>query len=262
MADVELPPPSYVKHAFTDQHNLVLLFGAACFSVAFASRLPLLAGVAGELLWLGVGPRLPAFRSWVDARLDTQYLARAETALAGALAELSEREAERFSAVSGSAVELVALARERKTIPSAELRLALHGLLELRRTFLDYQFLAQRVTALTETTTNAELEKEVARLQAEYAAERELTTRMTIRQALGAVQKRLQQQRTLQSINRALEQRLEALERALPALIGRLAEPGFKQLSQELESALTEVGSAETLELAVDQTFDSPLANN
>ena len=261
MADVELPPQSYVKHAFTDQHNLVLLFGAVCFSVAFASRLPLLAGVAGELLWLGVGPRLPAFRSWVDARLDAQYLARAETAIEGALAELSEREASRFSAVTRNAVELVALAREQKIIPSPELRLAVHVLLELRRTFLDYQFLAQRVTTLTETTTSTELEKEAARLQESYTAERELTTRMTIRQALGAAQKQLEQQRTLQSISRALEQRLEALEKALPVLIGRLAEPGFDQLSRELESVLTEVGSAETLELAVDQTFHSPPAN-
>ena len=88
MADIQLSPPSYLKFAFKDQHNLVLLLGAASFSLAFASPLPVLVGAGGEALWLLVGPRLPAFRGWVDAQLSTQYLARAETAIQGALREL------------------------------------------------------------------------------------------------------------------------------------------------------------------------------
>jgi len=37
MAEIELPPPEYVKYAFADQHNLLFLLGSACFSAAFAS---------------------------------------------------------------------------------------------------------------------------------------------------------------------------------------------------------------------------------
>ncbi len=61
MVDMQLSTPSYLKHAFKDQHNLVLILGAACFSLAFASPLPLLVGAAGEFLWLLTGPRLPPF---------------------------------------------------------------------------------------------------------------------------------------------------------------------------------------------------------
>src|SRR5205814_3538515 len=66
--DLQLPRPRYLKHAIEDQHNVVFLLGAACFSLAFASPVPFLVGLGGELLWLVIGPRLPAFRDWVDGQ--------------------------------------------------------------------------------------------------------------------------------------------------------------------------------------------------
>ncbi|MES1174744.1 MAG: hypothetical protein ABUL62_10505 [Myxococcales bacterium] len=253
---MQLSSPSYLKHAFKDQHNLVLLLGAACFSLAFASPLPLLAGAAGELLWLLIGPRLPAFRAWVDGQLSAQYLARAETAIEGALAQLSEAEVTRFLTLSEDVARLASAAAER--LSSREQQLALHGLLELRRTFLDYSFLGQRVASLRDPTPNAELEKEAAQLQESYSAERELTARMTIRQALGVVQRRMSQQTALAGVERSIQTRLEMLEKAVPYLRGRLADPGLVQLEPELDTALAEVGSAEALELAVDEIFDGP----
>jgi flagellar biosynthesis regulator FlbT len=261
MADAGVSPTSYVKYAFTDQHNLVLLFGAACFSAAFASPWPLAVGAGAELLWLLIGPRLAPFRDWVDARLSTQYLARAETAIEGAIGELQKDEANRFVAVSRSAADLASAARQRKSIATRDVLSSLHGLLELRRTFLDYQFLRQRVVSLIDTTPTAEVEKEAARLQEEYAAERELTARMTIRKALTLAQKRLQQQQELIVINRTIETRLEMLEKVVPYLRGLLVDPAFSQLSQELDKAVAEIGPAESLEVAVDRTFDSPSAS-
>ncbi len=255
MADIQLSPPSYLKYAFKDQHNLVLLLGAAAFSLAFATPLPLLAGAGGELLWLVIGPRLPAFRGWVDAQLSTQYLAKAEIAIQGALRELSESSAARFVTLSGKAEELVGLARAR--LSARELSLSQHGVLELRRTFLDYSFLSVRLDTLRDPTPTTELEKEALQLQESYSAERELTARMTIRQTLGSVQKRLSQQSGLASVERDIETRLEMLEKILSQLMARLADPGFA-LTQELDTALAEVGSAESLELTVDEIFDSP----
>ena len=255
MADAQLSPPSYLKYAFKDQHNLVLLFGAGCFSLAFASPLPLAIGAGGELLWLLVGPRLPAFRAWVDRQMSAQYLARAERAIEGALGELGEADVERFAKLTRHVDELVQGARERLT--ARELQLGLHGLLELRRTLLDYLFLGQRVEALLDPTPSAELEKEAAQLQESYTAERELTVRMTIRKALSAVQKRMSQQTALAGVKRNVELRLEMLDKIAPLLQTRLADPGFSQLAPELDTALAEVGSAETLERALDEIFAS-----
>ncbi len=256
MVDMQLSTPSYLKHAFKDQHNLVLLFGAACFSVAFASSVPLLVGAAGELAWLLIGPRLPAFRDWVDRQLSAQYLGRSEAAIEGALGQLTDAEATRFLAFSSEVADLGASILER--FGAREQQLGQHGLLELRRTFLDYLFLGQRVATLSDGTSGAELEKEAAQLQQSYAAERELTLRMTIRNALAAVQRRLSQQSALSGVERNIEFRLVMLEKALPYLRGRLVDPGLVEFTREVEQALNEVGSAETLELTVDEIFDPP----
>jgi len=259
MADAQLSPTSYLKYAFKDQHNLVSLFGAACFSAAFASPLPLLVALGGELLWLVVGPRLPTFRDWVDRQLSAQYLARAETAIEGALVELSEDEAARFLALSRNATALVVSVRERLT--PRELQLGLHALLELRRTFLDYLFLNQRVEALVDPTPQAEMDAEAAKLQQSYSAERELTKRMTIRKSLTGLQRRITQQAALDSVRRSIALRLEMLEKVLPQLESRVTDPAFELLAPEVDSALSEVGAAEKLELTVDEIFDQAPAS-
>jgi len=256
MADAQISSTSYLKYAFKDQHNLVVLLGAGCFSLAFASLLPLLVGVVFELLWLLSGPRLPAFRDWVDHRLSTQYLARAEAAIEAALAELSEADARRFCALSRNATELVANVQDR--LSSRELQLGLHGLLELRRTFLDYLFLSQRVEALVDATPSADLEKEAAKLQESYGAERELMLRMTIRKALTSIQRRIKQQVALENVRRNLQLRLEMLENTLPYLRSRLADPAIEMLAPEVDAALAEIGAAEALELTVDEIFTQP----
>lgn len=256
MASMQLSTPSYVKHAFRDQHNVLLLLGAVCFSVAFATPLPLLVGAAGELIWLLVGPRLPAFRAWVDRQLSAQYLARSEAAIEDALRQLPEADARRFRKLSAEVTALGQKASER--LSPRERQLGEHGLLELRRTFLDYSFLGQRLSSLRDPTPSAELEKEAAQLQESYSAERELTARMTIRQALSALQRRIGQQTALTGVERSLELRLEMLEMAVPQVRARLADPAFYDLTPEIDTALAEIGPAEALELSVDEIFDGP----
>jgi hypothetical protein len=254
LPQTKLPQANYLEYAFKDQHNLVVLFGASCFSLAFASPAPLLVSAAGELLWLLVGPRLSAFRGWVDRQRSAQYLARSEAAIEGALRELDGHDANRYRILARHATELVSRAERR--LSAAQLDLARHALLELRRTFLDYSFLSQRVEALREGTPQSDMEKQLAELQESYSAERELTVRMTIRKAQSSLQRRIDQQTALRSLHRTIELRLEMLEQAVPLLEGRLADPTLELLAPEVEGALTEIGSADALERAVDEVFE------
>jgi outer membrane protein OmpA-like peptidoglycan-associated protein len=48
------------------------------------------------------------------------------------------------------------------------------------------------------------------------------------------------------------------VEKAVAHLRGRLAEPSLVEVAPELDTALAEVGSAEALELTVDEIFDGP----
>ena len=60
--------PSYIKEAFKWQYNLIALGGAAAFSVAAGSPLPMILAAGAELMYLASVPNMPAFqrlvRSW------------------------------------------------------------------------------------------------------------------------------------------------------------------------------------------------------
>ncbi len=69
----------YRKRAFVVQYNLILLFGAAAFSAASASWVPLLVGLGVEVVWLLTAPLFSAFRRWVDAGRDDDLGSRHES---------------------------------------------------------------------------------------------------------------------------------------------------------------------------------------
>lgn len=259
MTNSQLLEPSYFKYALRDQHNLVLLFGAACFSLAYASHWPLLLGLGGELVWLALGPRLPAFRRWVDQRASAAYLARAETAIQGALTKLPEPEVVRFLALSREAAKFAAEANS--TLAPRERLLGLHALLELRRTFLDYAFLSERLRSLIDVRSSSELEREATELQQAYGNERELTRRMTLRKALVTLKQRISEQADLTALERHVARSLDELEQMIPALRAEWLDTGESELAPALERALAKLGRVEALETALDQILERPAPN-
>jgi hypothetical protein len=256
MHQPELPlPPSYLKYAFKDQHNLISLLGAACFSLAFASPLPVLLAAAAEFLWLALGSHLAPFRRSVDRRLEMQRRAAAEDVLAATRARLPPTEQRRFLSVSNSAESVLALARTRRGIPAAEIERGERGLHQVLHIFLDYQLLSRRVTALIEVRPVAALEQEAAALQQSYAADKDLSVRMTIRKALTQNQRQIAQLQQLTSVARTIEVRLSMIEKALGYLKGQVADSASNPLARELDDLLAEVGSAEHLEAAVNEAL-------
>lgn len=243
-------PSSYLKYALADQHNVVALCGGACFSAAFATPAPLLLTAAGELAWLVAAPRLGAFRAWVDRRLSAEYLERAERAIEGALKELPEFAVNRFLALTAKLRAFTAAAAGH--VSPRELQLGEHALLELRRTFLDYLFLDQRLRSLIDPAPIATFEAESARLQDAYRSERDLIQRMTIRNTLNGLQKKIGEQTGLAGVAKAVSVRLRKLEEAVPSAPERDTE----QLAPGILGSLAAIGSADALERAVDQIVD------
>jgi hypothetical protein len=238
-----------------DQHNVVLMFGAACFSLAFATPVPLIAGAGCELAWLVIGPRLPGFRRWIDRQLEAQRRARAEDALDALVGKLPATHSRRFLTMSRAADEVLLLARNRRGMQPAELLHAEQALTKVRSAFLDYQLLSVRVSTLIGATPIAAIEKEAARLQEAYAADKDLSVRMTIRKALTQNQRQQQQLQQLTGVDRTIELRLAMIEKALAYLKGQVADAASNLLSHELDGLLTEVGAAARLEVAINDAF-------
>src|SRR6187549_3235107 len=94
--------PSYLSSAFYSQYNLILLGGSALFSLASASPLPLLVGVAAEALWLGLGSRLPAFRRKVEQAADSERRARLDDEVMSGMRSLAPEHTARVLAIGQS----------------------------------------------------------------------------------------------------------------------------------------------------------------
>src|SRR4051812_45664086 len=126
--------PNYLTPAFYSQYNLILLGGSALFSLASASPLPLLVGVAAEVLWLGLGSRLPAFRRRVEQAADTERRARLDDEVMSGMRSLAPEHTARVLAV-GQSISWIVLKAEPHTSGTAE-RTLLSDLEGLRPVFV------------------------------------------------------------------------------------------------------------------------------
>ncbi|HKY36914.1 MAG TPA: hypothetical protein VJN18_13295 [Polyangiaceae bacterium] len=202
--------PSYLSSAFYSQYNLILLGGAALFSLASASLVPLMVGVTIEVLWLGLGSRLSAFRQRVDVQVETERRARVDDDVLGGMRGLGSDHTARLVALEQAISAISARASTSGgPIPIA----ALAELDQLRPLFLRHCQLHERLSRRLQELVLAPPAEEVAKLSRAYAAERDLGARYTLHQAIKLAQRRVEQQARMLEMRREIEQKLALIER-------------------------------------------------
>ncbi len=200
---------SYVSSAFYSQYNLIMLGGAALFSVASASLVPLLIGVTAELLWLGVGPRLSAFRRRVELQLEYERRTAIDDSVLSGMRALSREHASRLVALEQAIAAISARASAGGgPVPIA----ALAELDQLRPLFLRHCQLHERLSRRLQELVVAPPQADVERLSHAYAAEKDLGARYTLHQAIKLAQRRVEQQVRMVEVRRDLEQKLSLIE--------------------------------------------------
>jgi hypothetical protein len=239
--------PSYVSTAFYSQYNVILLGGSALFALASASPLPLAVGIVGELLWLSLGPRLPAFRRHVDRLADGERRARLDDQLMQGIHGLAPVHAARLLAV-GQSISWIVMNAEASATGAAE-RAALGELDGLRAGFLRLCQLRERLGQRLEELRLAPPEHEVARLSRAYAAEKDLGLRFTLHQAIKLAQRKIEQQAQLVDAQRQVELKLSLLEQSLVHLKNQqqlgLAGP---ELARDIQGIVSHAGGLAALE--------------
>lgn len=239
--------PSYLGAAFLQQYNLILFGGSALFSLASASPIPFAVSAGLELLWLGIGPRLPAFRRWVDQRRDAAARLELDDSITTAMQALDGVYTSRLLALERKLESLrsVALAQnspEELTPTLADLDSVRPGALRLCQ-------LHQRLSRFLSHPSDAELEQEIARLDQAFTQERDLGVRFTLRQAIVMAQKRKQERDRVRALRRALELRLEMLEKSVNHLVSRSeALLSSAELRGAIDELLAQLASVEALE--------------
>jgi hypothetical protein len=244
--------PSYVSTAFYSQYNLILLGGSALFSLASASPLPLLAGIAAELVWLGVGPRLPVFRRQVEQRQDSDRRARLDDEVMHGMRTLAPEHNSRLLAISQSISWIVLSAEPLARGPSERALLA--ELEALRPTYLRLCQLQERLGQRLEELRLSPPEHEVARLSQAYAAEKDLGLRFTLHQSIKLAQRKIEQQAHLVDSQRQIELKLSLLEQSLLHLRNQqqLGAP-WPDLARDIQGLLIQVSAAANWEAGLGE---------
>jgi hypothetical protein len=208
--------PDYLSTAFYSQYNLILLGGSALFSLASASPMPLAIGVAVEVLWLSLGPRVPQFRRHVDHRLEAEKRARLDDEVMLGMRGLSAEPSARLLAL-GQTISWIALQAEGTAMRASE-RATLLELEEARPAFLKLCKLHERLLQRLEEMRLSPPEQEASQLSQAYAAEKDLGLRFTLHQGIKLAQRKIEQQARLVDLKRQLELKLSLLEQSLAHL--------------------------------------------
>ncbi len=244
--------PSYISTAFYSQYNLILLAGSALFSLASASPLPLLAGGAAELLWLGLGPRWPGFRRRVDQQLDSERRTQMDDEVMLGMRGLAPEHTARLLAF-GQNISWVSMKADAVVTRASE-RTALADLERLRPTFLHLCQLQERLGQRLEELKLAPPEVEVARFSQAYAAEKDLGLRFTLHQSIKLAQRKIEQQARMADAQRQIELKLSLLEQSLVHLRNQQQlGAAWSDLSRDVQGIMSHGSGVAALEVELSE---------
>lgn len=230
----------YLTPAFYSQYNLILLGGSALFSLAAASPWPAVCGVAAELTWLGLGPRLSTFRRHIDDRRASAHRARLDAEVTQGMRSLNPEHTARLLTVS-EAVSWIGNPPEGLPDDPTE-RGARLELEALRPAFMRLCQLRERLQQRSEELRLSPPEREVAELSRQYSAEKDLGQRFTLHQGIKAAQKRVEQQHRLADGLNEVDSKLSLVEESLSHL-RRQQQQGLAgaELAREIRSTMMHV---------------------
>jgi hypothetical protein len=234
--------PSYAARAFQLQYNLILLGGSALFSLAAASPWPLAIGVGAELVWLALGSNLGAVRRWLDRR---EVFSEAPSAAPvepqpASTPPLDREYQQRLATLDRVLAELKGLGQPR---PDPVYRRAADRLDRIHAAFRATCEAHQGIQHFMSATSESDLAREVEQLEQTIAAEKDLTLKLTLRQALVLAKRRIDQRQSMVTELGALSLKLGTVERAVGHLFtqGR-ALGGTARLAAEIDAVIATLG--------------------
>lgn len=232
----------YLRAAFSNQYNLILLSGSLSFSAALASWTPLLSGLVGEALWLITGPRLGSFRRRTDAQVE-------RAGLTHAMLGLEPPYVEQVASVEREVSEIEQLCATRPDLtPEQRLRVT-ERLRSLVRVFVEVCSSHQRLSRAAAQAPVRELQAELATLHQSLATETDLGVRASLRRALSVAERRVKQLEGNEAARRSLDLSLQTLQRSLSLLEeGAAGLYGAIELCAEIDAAATQLSRAAALE--------------
>ena len=241
-ATATLRPASMVTRLFMVQYNLILVGGAALFALASASLIPLFTAAAAEVIWLGLGPLSPGVRRWLDRRDAAMQRAERASASIAPIEELDSEHTRRVAVLERALADIRELGRRR---PSPAFDRAVQRLDALKSVYVGLCETHQRIERFLGATNDAELVAEAERLKVAFSAEKDLGIRLTLKQALGSAQRRVEHRKSMAQLIRGIAVKLESIERSMTYMRSQgLALTANQRFHEDVEALLAEIGPA------------------
>lgn len=254
--------------AVLNQTNAIVLLGALAFALALWSPWPLVIWVVAEGLWLFSCGISPGLRDWLLAkrqehdRQQSVQMAQRPGAPGGRAAgyaalrtssgTLTQAYAERLTSLERVVAEIHALAHERRLA-----RDSLAGLGPLFEAFGRMAVLHQRLSQFLSRMTSERLREELARISDSATAEQDPGIKLSLRQSLTLIQRRLVQHEKLESTQRALGIKMSTFELSVEYLRSQV----FGGASEsELAAEINELYASTGFLLATESEAHAQLA--
>jgi hypothetical protein len=200
-----------LRRAFFNQYNLILLGGAAAFALALSSYWPLLAAGVAEVVWITIGGGSAWWRAVAERQQARELQAHNADTRSMAAAGLAPHYGTRLKALEGLSREIRRLVIDRGLDPSPLDREG-RGLDAMLLVFVKIATLHQQLDHFAGAGSVGHVEQELMRLGQQLADEKDMSVRLTLRQALTLGQRRLKQHEQIDSQRRALGIKLNTLE--------------------------------------------------
>ena len=211
------PRTAIWKVIFFNQYNLLLVAGSAAFSLALASRWPVLIGGVLEGFWLLAAVTSRSVRRWAARHILEQDRSRRAEQSAPFVEALQPEYAARVEKLEGIGTDIRRLVWER-SLEGALFADQENRLESLLLGFCRMASLHQRLSRFVGTTSAAQIEQELMGLGQSLSAEKDPSVRFLLQQALSIAQRRFEQQEQLGSQLRLLSVRMGTLEMSLDYL--------------------------------------------
>lgn len=205
----------YLRAAFYNQYNVILLAGSASFSAALGSWTPLVSGLVGEAVWLLAGPRWPAFRRHADAQRQAESAVRVPPPQ---LPSVPPEYAERAATVEGLLRRVEQLCATRSDLTAADRQEIGRRLAQLLPSFGEVCATHLRLKRAAAQVPLGDLQTELASLHQALAGETDLGVRSSLRRGLTVAERRIKQLESNEAACRSIELGLQNFQQSLALL--------------------------------------------
>jgi hypothetical protein len=248
---------SLFHRAFWNQYNLILLGGAALFSIATFTWIPLMLGAGVEALWLFLGSDSAPFKRWVAIQESQEEREKLKKHAAEAIGTLEPGYLQRFKALEQCSERIQDLA---KANPSLETRLIqgeMDKLGKLLHSFLDMATTHQRLGHYLIDNDENDLRRDIESTERALRNEQNPAVLSGLKQSLALAQKRLKQHQAIEANWRALGVKMDTLDKSFRYLESHVvAISERQQLSDEIDELIIGVDAVSDLQSETTRSLD------